>query len=393
MSYSYHSNTNYSRLDYRPPHTMEDDVMSIATQDMLIDEDNASIVLDTQTISALRRARDEEVELPFHATLQPSISSQASRYSGSSIHSTRLPSIPPPPSPQQLQQQPQQQEHNSVYSMSVHGTSEYSLHRSATSISSTPRDTPSVQNGLDLGPPRSVHSDDHLPSLLHEDEDEREQSIPADLTPPPPSSSGEQKEEPAYAIHTQDLQLNKGIQVNDSPDLVDKPLVPNNFRASHDLMNDDNPVADTNWGDDDYGQSWSDNELNDTTYEPQTGILPGTFEMNQPRPHITLHKAITGKETKRLFEQRMPHNMKSFVSANELVKIKNMYFDQLVSDLQQSKENSTSLTTNDVLLLMKRQQILNDRTSISLLARKHLPREYSDRLCQAAIKYNDVYPS
>lgn len=89
-----------------------------------------------------------------------------------------------------------------------------------------------------------------------------------------------------------------------------------------------------------------------------------------------------------------------------------MYFDQLVRDIKAYKEHrsdDTTITNEDVLLLMKRyknrnrmtsleltvrkrQRLLNDKTTIESLAHKYLSREYSDLLCTSALKDNERYP-
>lgn len=235
LSISYHSNTNYSRLDYRAPQPREDDARSIATQDMLLDDDNASIVLDPQTISALRKAQDEKMEeIPFDR--RPTFVRPRSDYA-SSVHSCRS-----------------NLRYSSQPGSSVGSTSP-SAHGKSVDSQSISRDKRSVQNGFDLGPPRSVH---YPPSVQDREEimpmnKDRQSSVSITME----DHIREDELLGPNDIHGQDTVQEDRL----SPDEQDKPLVPKDFSESYDLMNDDNAIADTDWGDDDYGQSWSDNEL------------------------------------------------------------------------------------------------------------------------------------
>lgn len=85
--YTYHTTTNYSRLDYisqpRQQQQQQDDedVRSIATQDMLLDQKESQFVLDSQQISDLRKKID--IDSSYNQPLESSYNSQQPE---SSIH-------------------------------------------------------------------------------------------------------------------------------------------------------------------------------------------------------------------------------------------------------------------------------------------------------------------
>lgn len=72
--------------------------------------------------------------------------------------------------------------------------------------------------------------------------------------------------------------------------------------------------------------------------------------------------------------------------------IADVFCDQLADDLLAYKENdeekSDEITMDDMMLLMKRQRLLNDKTTLQSLIYKHLPREYWDDLIVSALADN-----
>lgn len=293
LSVSYHSGTSYSRLDYKQFQPVDDDNRSVSTQDMV--DVSGPVVLDTQDIALLRREQDERTdrEHPFLYASQQSVPDSQGFFRPMSVHNSQNPEssapihsvhLKPTPAHTRYTEQPAsihstrhvdppKSVHStrhadtpaSVHSThhvgtsasispdppmsasSLHGNSVYSNHQSAETMGT--RDVRSVHSGFDREPSRSVHTNGDN-SLM-------EQNI-IEFT-------GDE-----VGLPMQDglsVQTSKRKEAMNKQEFKDKgkgkaypPVVPNDFRASDDLM-DDNHLADTDWGDDDYGQSWSDNEL------------------------------------------------------------------------------------------------------------------------------------
>ncbi|RCH79161.1 hypothetical protein CU098_003155 [Rhizopus stolonifer] len=82
--------------------------------------------------------------------------------------------------------------------------------------------------------------------------------------------------------------------------------------------------------------------------------------------------------------------------------VADIFCDQLADDIlaykkngeeneeneENEEENSDEITLEDIVLLMKRQRVLNDKTSLQSLIYKHLPREYWDDLITSALADN-----
>lgn len=80
------------------------------------------------------------------------------------------------------------------------------------------------------------------------------------------------------------------------------------------------------------------------------------------------------------------------------------YTEQLLGDLTAYKNHRIATadnpyteekgpTADDMILLMKRQGLINDSTDLMQLARKYLPREFWEQLTQVACANNMLYPN
>jgi hypothetical protein len=334
MSISYHSNTNYSRLDYKPPQPAaiddDDDARSYATQDMLLDDDDASIVLDTQRISDLRRTLDEQLDregllihssqqripnsqtfvrpMSVHSTHQSPLSVHSTRQSPLSVHNTRqsplsVHSMRQSPLSVQIVRQssvPVTTNHQSPASVNSNRQSPASVHSNHQSVAL-------IHSNHDIQSAASIHRNRQSPASVHRSHQsvasihsnryiQSAASVHSGFQPPMSVHSGFSNHPPVsvhdtkpFMQHTSqspmpvdDIQLDD-ISAHELSDAInsqndvksivkkykgkakaeiapDKPLVPSDFSAGDDLMNDDNHIpVDTDWGDDGYG--WSDNEL------------------------------------------------------------------------------------------------------------------------------------
>ncbi|ORZ22610.1 hypothetical protein BCR42DRAFT_171733 [Absidia repens] len=71
-----------------------------------------------------------------------------------------------------------------------------------------------------------------------------------------------------------------------------------------------------------------------------------------------------------------------------------LFFDQLCDDLEAYAlhNGTTDINKKEVELLMTRQRVLDENTSLEVLAHEHLPRELWDQLCVSALADNYLYP-
>ncbi|KAI7904608.1 uncharacterized protein BX663DRAFT_502948 [Cokeromyces recurvatus] len=107
---------------------------------------------------------------------------------------------------------------------------------------------------------------------------------------------------------------------------------------------------------------------------------------------------LTNTKVKQLFDSRLNHEKNTRVGAHHFQKITTLFFNQLVDDLlsyknNQAAEDQDEISDKDMILLMQRQRLISDKSSLEALAHKFLPREYSDLVCQSALAYNQLYPS
>ncbi|CAO3594700.1 unnamed protein product [Absidia cylindrospora] len=137
-------------------------------------------------------------------------------------------------------------------------------------------------------------------------------------------------------------------------------------------------------------------------YEPLYNIQRIDTDANLSR---TLAKASDGlTEKKKYFTNTMINSLfQSGVSSAttlkgsthpSLQKATNLFFDQICGDLEAYALHSgtTDINKKEVELLMTRQRVLDEDTSLEALAHEHLPRELWDQLCVSALADNYLYP-
>ncbi|KAG1130082.1 hypothetical protein G6F42_004490 [Rhizopus arrhizus] len=95
---------------------------------------------------------------------------------------------------------------------------------------------------------------------------------------------------------------------------------------------------------------------------------------------------------KQLFTNKIAMNKRVPCNVSTFAMIADVFCDQLADDLLAYKENdeekSDEITVDDMMLLMKRQRLLNDKTTLQSLIYKYLPREYWDDLIVSALADN-----
>ncbi|KAI9312100.1 hypothetical protein BX666DRAFT_851826 [Dichotomocladium elegans] len=81
-------------------------------------------------------------------------------------------------------------------------------------------------------------------------------------------------------------------------------------------------------------------------------------------------------------------------ASHHLTHITNIFFEQAMDNLASYAKHAgrNSIMDVDAKLLLKRQEVLHDKTCLEALAHQHLPRELWDELCVSATAYNVVYP-
>ncbi|KAI8078533.1 hypothetical protein BDF21DRAFT_399777 [Thamnidium elegans] len=309
-SFVAHSDTNYSRLDYKPTplgrnhqdnYDDDDDNRTWRTQDMLSEDDDNVVVLDPQKIVELRRTIDEQfIKESLLRSSQRQMESQSQKNSQIPELEPQLPEKKQLPVELQLPEiTTQEPVNNDIKSPLI-------------------TDTQPTDDMPDLSPQPSVHSTMDLREIREE--------------------------------------------INNLPGADD-------------------------WGDD-YGLDLSDNERDQVEAESDTNI--------EPEIKANLFELIPSTRPRELFANKLGFNTKLIGSKARLQEISNLFFDQLIKDIKAEKSrtpiNMDRVTDQDIIQVMKRQQILDDRTTVEQLAHKNLPRELTELLCTSALEQNVLYP-
>ncbi|KAG1053185.1 hypothetical protein G6F43_004723 [Rhizopus delemar] len=107
---------------------------------------------------------------------------------------------------------------------------------------------------------------------------------------------------------------------------------------------------------------------------------------------VELRQSMNVHHVKQLFTNKIAMNKRVPCNVSTFAMIADVFCDQLADDLLAYKENdeekSDEITMDDMMLLMKRQRLLNDKTTLQSLIYKHLPREYWDDLIVSALADN-----
>ncbi|CAG8455997.1 3868_t:CDS:10 [Paraglomus occultum] len=108
---------------------------------------------------------------------------------------------------------------------------------------------------------------------------------------------------------------------------------------------------------------------------------------NKPPPRLSAHGIPVPSLPKTLIRSlftRFSHRKVSREAWNSIYEASDKFFEQAADSLVRISDGRRTITEDDVVTLMKRQNVITANRTLESLAHKYLPRELSDEICKTA---------
>ncbi|KAI8084535.1 uncharacterized protein BX664DRAFT_337202 [Halteromyces radiatus] len=195
--------------------------------------------------------------------------------------------------------------------------------------------------------------------------------------------------------HQSNLSINNEI-ISSSPSPIQQDLSINEAQQTMDIGSPswsfDQPYASPSHD----SNSNQDGRTNQKRIDPEANFAARMIaERNSTERNSKLYGIVASNTAKCVFASGLPSGMKMTVDTQKAIEeATDYYFTQLCDDLKAYADHTGTIkiSKREMDLLMTRQRLVTENTSLNELAHRHLPRDFWDEQCVSALAYNYLYP-